>query len=318
MNFSKPSGAFMIGIFNNFMRSRYSHVLLYHASFSHVPEEIKGDLHNVTPEVIRQQLTWLKKKFIPVTVDDLADNPRPGCFAVTFDDAYKCVFEEALPVFKELNISFTVYVNSATLEKKIFWRDKVRQVITGGQVKEFMSFAHKKNYLRSIRAENFYRESKIPPVNSRLIDELLTEFLVDRDTQESGWCIDSPEQLIDNPLITYGNHTRNHYVLSSLSEAEQSDEILSCERLLKEQNLRLSRYLSIPFGGDRDFNEVTVRIARRAGFSGFLYSRNRLVKEPSQAYDFPALERFMVPSSLNDFQKHLFHMTLNDFRGRWN
>jgi hypothetical protein len=90
---------------NSLQRHYASHVLLYHSTFSRVPVDLHGHLHNVAPEELYCQLIWLKRHFDVVSVDQALLEPSIGQVAITFDDAYESVFVEAQPVLDALRIS---------------------------------------------------------------------------------------------------------------------------------------------------------------------------------------------------------------------
>jgi hypothetical protein len=84
-------------------------------------------------------------------------------------------------------------------------------------------------------------------------------------------------------------------VLSSLSEDEQWREIDENRRFLKTlARVQKTSVFSIPFGGDRDYNDVTVRLAAEAGHSAMLLSRG-VVQGGSVQLDgrLPMIDRVM-------------------------
>ncbi len=265
---------------NRLQHAFTGHVLLYHSTFSVVPGEIRRNLHNVTPEVLSQQLAWLKKYFDIVDVDELfGENiDVTGKVAITFDDAYQSVFSEALPIVEALDIPCTIFLNGASLSGKPFWRDKSRYLINQSLVDDFLTFCPSYAETHNLTTDNFYRASKLPRVNSAEFDGVVDEYMTNKGIQPNAveYCVNNRQMLRDHPLITYGNHTYRHYVLSSLSDEQQEHEIGDNHRMLNELGLKVSRVFSIPFGGDADLNEATTRILDQYGYEGFLYSRGAI------------------------------------------
>ena len=74
--------------------------------------------------------------------------------------------------------------------------------------------------------------------------------------------------------ISFGNHSNNHFVLSSLSNDEQYEEIYNGYEFLKKINHPVSKIFSIPFGGIKDFNSQTIKILKDLGYLGFVRSNN--------------------------------------------
>jgi peptidoglycan/xylan/chitin deacetylase (PgdA/CDA1 family) len=274
-------------------------ILLYHANFSEPPADFVDNLHNVTPAVMHRQLTMLKKHFQFVFVDELAESGcRPGLAAVTFDDGYLTVLDEALEVLTDLEIPCTLFINGSTFEKRIFWRDKVRFIINNQLIEAWNQFTANQFTLPE---KSFYYSTKDPANNSKVVDQALDRFLETQNisAQTFRYCLHEVAQLKPHPLVAYGNHSHHHYVLSSLSDSEQYQEIRATDDLLRGIPLiQKSALFSIPFGKPLHFNAGTLSCGRELGYSGVLLSRNRLnVSPPTWQEDMPLLERFMAPTT---------------------
>lgn len=299
---------------NRFFNSSSSHILLYHSTFRKVPNDLSGEIHNVTPDEIYKQLKWLKNNFDIVSVDELFSlSDFKGKASITFDDAYKSVFLEALPILKSLNLPCTVFLNGSTLEKKIFWRDKVRYIINTALVKNFVDTNKEFCQIHGIDTNNFYRRTKHPAVNSILIENLLDKYFYDTgiDLELEPHCVDDISILPNTDLVSYGNHSYSHYVMSSLTKSQQSKEILRNTTLLNKYKIKQSRVFSIPFGDDSSFNDTTISLLQEHGYFAFLYSRNRLGSLNKKKYSLSSSssmyfgERYMPRSSFSAFQIQL-------------
>jgi len=294
-------------------RRLFAHVLLYHAVNENPALQQGAKLHNVSPDVLYQQLSWIKQNFDVVDLDSLTQSDdREGKCSITFDDAYKCVFTNALPVLESLSLPASVFVIGSTLTGKTFWRDKIRILFEAGLVQEFIDWADSFCRACDLNAGNFYKQSKNPKVNSAQLDRLLSTFLEGRPEAVTGdWnlCVDEACQLVDHPLLTLGNHTENHYVLASLSRSEQVREIRRNAQLLRSLNKKTTRVFSVPFGGIDSLVPDTCAILADEGYAALLLSRSRLnheVEGPlTHIARFPALERYMPVASLTGFQRQV-------------
>ncbi len=299
--------------------TRNTHIFLYHATFSQVPEELSKGLHNVAPDVLEQQVRFMLGHFDCLTVDELLALPREkaeGKFAVTFDDAYKCVMEESTDRLLALGVPFTVFVNTATMQGKPFWRDKVRLLMSRDLVKDFLAQLPDGHPLKTISPKKFYKASKSPEINSREVDARMDEFLqrMGIALPKAAHCVEHPEQLPRHKLISYGNHSHSHYVLSSLSPADQRQDIGTDRDILLRHDLHQSQIFSVPFGEERDFTPDTTDILVELGYKGFVYSRNRLnpaghgngqMVKGRTTGGLPGMERYKVPDSLAGLQEHI-------------
>ncbi len=268
--------------------------MLFHACYPEPPEQLGKGLHNITPIQLHDLLMQLQKIFRFVSVDEFAAaREQHGLACVSFDDGYKSVFEQALPVLQTLGIPSTVFVNSAMLDGKVFWRDRVRVLQNLGLVEDFEVFSA---VAAGDPAHSFYRRSKHPAVNSAAVDHALRQYFADRSIPgaESQAVIDGIKWLRPLPGISYGNHSHSHYVLSSLNEEQQYQEIARCqERLESVPGIRLSETFSIPFGELRDFNTSTLSAITELGYRSIALSRHRLQDHNHSMGGLQVVERFM-------------------------
>ena len=275
-------------------------VLLYHAVFEAIPDGLDGTLHNIPPKVMQRQLEHIGRCFEFTTLDALGAMKNPAGYAsVSFDDGYQCVLVEGLPVFERLSIPFTVYVNGGTIDGQPSWRDKVRLLENRGWIEEFEK---QMQGIDPVPGKRFYRYSKMPVNNSESVDRELDRFLESRGGREFllEFLLNAPDQLVSHELLTWGNHSQNHYVMSSLNDEQIRSQIQATRDLLNLKKCRSSEWFSVPFGDVNDFNERVAGIATEMGYCGCLLSRYRLQGQPFHCYGHPALERYMPRSEQPD------------------
>lgn len=291
-----------------------SPICLYHATFDNVPHGMEQGLHNVAPDNLIAQVRWIKRHFDIVPIDDwFASEDRRGKAAITFDDGYRSCLQQTIPRLIDEGVPSTVFLCSGTFSGDIFWRDKVRLLLNAGLIDDFLGSAGDiTDVERSILALDFYRGSKDPRIDSEKIDTLIDSFFSRHELtpklEAFRLCAENVVDLPDHPLVTYGNHTHRHYVLSSLDEARQRQQISQTEEFLKKAGVRRSRIFSVPFGGLRDFDDTTLRICQDLGFNGVLLSRQRLNwnRKEHLASSLGFGERFLVPDGSENFHKTLF------------
>jgi len=306
-------------------------VLLYHEIRSTTNNSmVSENIHRVNPDIFSQQIELLRRHFTIVPLDELVAGTYEGCStsglaALTFDDGYLSVLNEALPILREMDIPCTIFISSAVIRNRAFWRDKIRWIISNNLAGDFIEYGRSVN--RSfwlLHSETIYRDSKNPSViSSRLVDELLDAFLDEVRAKESvrrlgrvTYCSKTDISATNSPLVAFGNHTANHYVLSSLSEQEQYNEIAGCHGFLKALGKEPSKVFSIPFGGNRDFNDTTLRILKDLGYTAYLLSENRInVRNGVLAEEVSpcpvAVDRFMPNNGMNGFILQLLRLGRN-------
>jgi peptidoglycan/xylan/chitin deacetylase (PgdA/CDA1 family) len=294
-----------------------SQIFLYHSTYSQLPSDLSREIHNVTPVEMYKQLVWLKNNFDIVSIDELLfNNESRGKAAITFDDAYKSIFDEAIPIFKSLNIPCTIFINGCTLDKKVFWRDKVRYIINNSLVHDFIIKNLDYCQVNDINVNNFYARTKHRFINSIEVDNLLDKYLIDNniDLKSISYCIDDDDMLSRDDLVTYGSHTYSHYVMSSLTNEQQHSEILNNIKCFDKFNIKQSKVFSIPFGGESSFNSTTIRLLDQHGYNAFLYSRNKINLECIHKYNKEGElsmlfgDRYMPKSTFSSFQRQVLSL----------
>ena len=140
-------------------------------------------------------------------------------------------------------------------------------------------FIKNSNFFEQSDAKNFYSVSKNPIYNSIKVEKSIDKFLIKENIKLNNnqkQCFDNTEYLIKDNLIKYGNHTANHYMLSSLSKKEQYNEIIKCKTFIDSLDVNKSEVFSLPFGGKNSFNDDTIKILEDLNYKKILKSTNNL------------------------------------------
>lgn len=259
-------------------------VPVYH-SIGNIKEEsqiLRGDIHNIRPDVFYDQIISLMKHYTFVTIDELVENfanrPRKNkrLLSITFDDGYKNVIVNALPVLNNLNIPSTLFYTAKFSKAELFWRDKVRYLINRSMIPSFIEFGKKRNpRFNELNESNFYGYSKSPGFLSGIDFEMIMNdyFIINSlplFDEEGIYCSIEELKKIENSNFTIGNHTWSHYLLTNLSKSDQYDQIKRCQDILTSEFKNVSNVFCIPFGGKNAYNEDTIELIDELNYSGFL------------------------------------------------
>jgi peptidoglycan/xylan/chitin deacetylase (PgdA/CDA1 family) len=280
------------------LTSRAATVLTYHACYRHRPNEV-ARLDNLSPEWLYDQISALKRVVRFVSIDELAEcKVRTGIAAVTFDDGYRSVIDEALPVLGPLDVPFTIFVNTYALEGHTFWRHKVMHIVNNGLTQECEAFVRG---VHKIPGQSFYTYLKHPCNNSGVVERELDRFLEHKNIQVKipQYMASRQNDFVAHPLVSYGNHTHRHYVLASLPIAEQKAEIATTKTYLEGiPGIQLSRCLALPFGRADQANRETLAAMRDTGYRVLLMNRGGVnFSRAAIRDDIVLLERFSVNES---------------------
>ncbi len=269
-------------------------ILLYHSIADSTAVTLQRTLHNVHPQSLQKHLEQVSEFFRFVSLKEFSHaDQKLGLAAITFDDGYKNVLQNGLPVLEKFNYPFTLFLNPVTFDHHWNWRDKVRYLIHHDLIDDF-----EQHYQCDYKQGRFYRYSKHPNNNSAELDHALDRFLLNHQIDiypEYPYLL--KRDLIDHSLITYGNHSFNHYVLTSLSSKQQKYEIETAKNILSGfPELKVSNSFSVPFGGANDISAQTVAIVESLGYTELLMSRQQLQPGLLESENIQVLERFMPRS----------------------
>jgi len=282
-------------------------ILLYHAAFEVVPEDISVILSNNTPAELEQQLNWLKENYDVIDIDSwLALSDRRGKIAITFDDGYTSALG-AIPILESLDIKAAFFLNGSMLDGNIFWRDKIRFLVKEKLEDRFIrSLACDFAQAAHLSAEGFFDNSKSPSVNSLRMMAEINRFLAQLGVALSNHCaarLDVP----DSEHVIFGSHSYDHPNFASLGAEEAGADIRRNRDALRRLALsraRLTNVFALPFGVAGSYTDETLDILAREGYSQVLLV-DYGPSQPPVARGVQLVGRLAAPSSLTGLQTNL-------------
>jgi peptidoglycan/xylan/chitin deacetylase (PgdA/CDA1 family) len=229
----------------------------------------------VTPDFLETTVETVRKAgYDIVSLDEVArrlksDDRAPPFASFTFDDGYKDNRDYAYPVLKKHGVPFAIYIPTdypdgkgelwwLVLENAIRKANAIRVTLGGtDRIFETRSVAEKQRafddiywFLRS-RPESELRATVAKVAEAAGYDSsgLCRELIM-------SW--DEIRALAQDPLVRIGAHTRRHYAVAKLPEAEARAEITESVERVEMELGRPCRHFSFPYGdagsaGERDF-----------------------------------------------------------------
>ncbi len=255
--------------------------LAYHASFNVIPADFKKTIHNVTPENILKQALLLKKYLDIISIDELFTLPEDkmeGKISLTFDDGYDNNFNGILQKLSAHSIPVTVFLIGNSLNKKSYWRDKIIFLENNKKyLNEFITLFQKNTNIQ-FDQNHFFKQSKQNNINSMLLDNALDTFIKKNNLHDKIYLnlISDANKLIKSKFVKYGNHTFNHYVMSSLTYDEQKKEILNNKNFLSTLNVETTDVFALPFGTYQDINIDTIKVLNELKINKVLLCNNTI------------------------------------------
>jgi peptidoglycan/xylan/chitin deacetylase (PgdA/CDA1 family) len=244
----------------------------------------------ITPEHLEEIIAFFaRRRYEFISLDRVAERLAAGkrgkkFVAFTFDDGYLDNLTHALPVFKQYNIPFTIYITTSFPDRKavLWWylledlvlaRDSLT-IETGGRAYTFdcRDSGEKEDTFYRIRSlimdcsPNEYRER---------IAEIFAPFDIDLYGKTEDLALDweQVEQLGREPLVTIGAHTVNHYALSKLPPEEVRKEIMVSRQTIESRTGLTVNHFAYPFGGREEAGEREFEIVRECGFDTAVTTR---------------------------------------------
>ena len=280
--------------------------LCYHSIGDQI--EFSSHIHHVSSNNFYDHLESLKRigvTFLEVEefLEEKKKRSSHKISTITFDDGYKNNLLSAVPILEALDVPFTLFICSKLLEGNLFWRDKVRLIYERNLVSSFNDWLRKNSpqINNLIDFDNFYSSSKKPPLNSKDVEKNIDRFLEEQNisTKQDGLYLSySDLDKFPSKLVTFGNHTHNHYKLSTLSIEEQAEEISLCSKILACHSISVSDVFAIPFGEMGSFNQITLQLLKDFYFTGFFMTNQhqfgqRISKIPLNTYDLKYSNRIL-------------------------
>jgi peptidoglycan/xylan/chitin deacetylase (PgdA/CDA1 family) len=251
-------------------------------------------LLSITPDFLDRVIRMVKDMgFEPVSLDEIPERLARGksersfaCF--TLDDGYRDNRDHALPVFRRHNVPFTIYVPAdyadgkgdlwwLVLEAAVMLLDEVRVVMDGAErVLPAGSIDEKARTFTSV----YWWLRSLPERQARAAVASLADtagFSASSLCKDMVMNWDELRELVREPLVTIGAHTRSHYALAKLDAAEARHEMAGSVARIESELGRLCRHFSYPYGDEGSAGEREFAIARDLGMATAVTTRKGLV-----------------------------------------
>ena len=289
------------------------HILTFHRV---IPPLSSPRIHNhqgleVSPEHLEEVIQYFTKRdYQFLSLDQLQTVLNKGKidhkFVVfTFDDGYHDVWQYAYPIFQQHNVPFAIYISTNfpdqtailwwyMLEDFVLRKDNIYFCLSGKTYEISCSSQEEKEAafasLRQIIL-NEPDQHKLPGILKAIFGDLYPVLMQDSQSLSLSW--EQIRCLNQDPLVTIGAHTINHYPLTQLDEAKLQEEVVG-SRLRIEQEIQTPiRHFAYPFGKKGEASLREFEFVQQAGF--LTATTTRIGNIFSAHKDFPtALPRISI------------------------
>lgn len=233
-------------------------VMLYHDVAATPSPWVEKLGITMSPSDFEAHLGYLVETYRVVPFSRIFDEPDgSGALAVTFDDGLRSIVNEVLPIIERLACPIKVYLNGTSLDGGLTWLNKLSYLLSmldDAGVRELNAVVSTNPTRRRVSpfidAFTHEVEAAIDRAYARVAPEPAPQLFLTRD---------DVRRLAGHPLVELGSHTRSHYPLNRLSEAELRDEVAGFHaELVREFGDAIDGFC-VPFGYLEHITPAVVR-----------------------------------------------------------
>jgi peptidoglycan/xylan/chitin deacetylase (PgdA/CDA1 family) len=232
---------------------------LFHGLFNdrnEINQNIVDPQQSITTDIFRQFIEYfLEHSYMFITPEDIINGLKPhyNYILITFDDGYYNN-HLALSILKEYQVPSTFFISSNHIvENKCFWwdvvyRERRKRNATIKQInREYKSLKHRKNDEIEEYINTAFGMKALCPIAD--IDRPFTPAELNSFSKE--------------PLVTLGNHTSNHAILTNYSYNGIKSEIENSQSTIYDITGITPNIISYPNG---NYSTEVLKISKEIGF----------------------------------------------------
>jgi peptidoglycan/xylan/chitin deacetylase (PgdA/CDA1 family) len=274
-----------------------------------------GTFSATTPQ-FDQQVGWLKKRFPIIPLDEaiaVVEQKQPlrqTQVLITFDDGYLDNYQEAFPVLRSHGVSGTFFLPTYFIgTSHLPWWDVIAYVVKRSRKRRIQvtypvatTFDIDQNGLKATIAHVLLLAVKPENKNNEIflskLEEACESSRPQGEAAERGFLSwDEAREMLRGGMA-FGSHTHSHEILSTLTAAEQYQELVRSQTVLKAELGVPIDVLAYPVGLKHTFTSETVDGARAAGYrAAFSYYGG--VNRPGRTEAFDIQRSGVFGQSLN-------------------
>lgn len=211
--------------------------------------------HEADQDRFRSHVRYLKQHYDVISVETLVESLQTGAppedaVVLTFDDGYRSVYENVLPVAEAEQVPVSIFVSTDHIfTDEPFWWDKADQV---------------REHDTTFRSN---RELKQLPESKRrtLVDSQFKT--ISADYERTTLSPSEVQALANSDYTTVHPHSKSHPRLTTQSHEKANEEIRRSRHVLREEFGCDANVFSFPDGA---YNEAHVSMVREVGYDGAL------------------------------------------------
>ncbi len=252
----KPTIKFALGLLDIATKGRIRANILvglvYH-EVSDNPSKMALDTKTFTSiSTFNKQMSWICRFYAVIDISQPKIKYKRGDLVLSFDDGYRSLKNNALPLIRQLEYPVICFLNSSTINKQI-------------NASALVSFESK-----LLREPTMWKNSNPEHYSEKI--ELLNYLEIDdlRAYQGEYLTWDDLQELSADPLIKFGNHLQNHWYSPRLTDAALRESIELNEKETSHV-VKLEKILAWPHGAS---TKLQSDIASKEGMKIQMFGMN--------------------------------------------
>jgi peptidoglycan/xylan/chitin deacetylase (PgdA/CDA1 family) len=291
------------------------HILMFHRV---LPDNGKPRIHNhksleITPTRLESIINFFKDRdYAFLSLDEVlalkkSNAPSKKFVVFTFDDGYLDNYEYAYPVFRRHRVPFTIYVATSLPDSKaILWwylledhilaNPSVQLEVEGKQL-EYPTKTIKEKEIAFNRIRHWFAladEKNLPLLTESLFHG--NEEAIAEKTRALSLTWQHIKELSEDPLVTIGSHTVNHFPLNSLTADKSAFEMNESKRIIEAQIGKEVRHFCYPLGSH---GKKEIEILKQSSYSSATTIKMANIFMENLEHPF-SLPRIMINSLTTD------------------
>lgn len=297
-------GKILLSIKHNFNSiGDYGYVLMLHRvgelNHSGISE---NENMKVSPAFLEHFILEVQKDYDIISISDIAERLKTKqkrkfiCF--TFDDGYKDNFTLGYPIFKKLNVPFTIFTTASFPNKTaLLWWFKIEELIlendvitlSDGSYYTCKTLEEKNTVFVEIRKKIL----ELNQLNLEIeLNSLFSNYSICWKDLDEELCLSWEEikKLHEDSLVTIGAHTAHHYNLKELkNEEDVRNEIIEGMQDFEKHCGIKTTFFAYPFGSPYEAGLREYRITKQIGFESAYCGCGGGIKKSSNPYSYPRI-----------------------------
>ena len=269
----------LLGKYNQFYLNKFKKdkltIFAFHDVNNNASEYVNDDNLAISKDNFEIIINFINKNFNIISPKVINSNlPKKNNALITFDDGYKGVFENAIPILEKLKIPSLHFLNMGPIIKNI--PNVSAEICYLSKCnKDFIDFAKYKKILNPYQLN--CKPEQLEKFKNRLEKDQLEE--LDKKIKKYQGDLVNLKTLHNfdkSNFVYYGNHFYNHWNTKVLTEVEIKDQYITNVRELEKFNNYINCFAFTNGKIDRCFNKENLLLINSLNPNKIFFSENSI------------------------------------------